>query len=386
LNVWDRNRPLADWFEELGSDRTDVRKRATSVCSQVCRAIAAVTLRQRMHPNALDISELGDWFSGEDGITAEDQKAVPRWRNELAILIPQILDRSDRTSGNEWLMLFSLLVVADADGAVLRKERRRLLTSSQKRWGAFSVIGSLGGFTYARDQSVLALVAEELKTLSPSERKHLDQLWVAMTRKDVPPDLAGVGMMVGYLGMKLRAEDRIQCELSQFGSLMGKEYPTLVRAFALSCVAELGEEAHPILPSIEQQLDDPDSHIRLAAGTVIVATVPGTVNLDELTRRLNLPAEQEAEFLKSSQSVVRQNKDIESMLTTDFDDTWSKLLLRLIRSHHQVFIRDGLRLLISMKSAARFALDDVEAVLQLSGLDDETRRLAKLTLDAINGK
>jgi hypothetical protein len=25
-------------------------------------------------------------------------------------------------------------------------------------------------------------------------------------------------------------------------------------------------------------------------------------------------------------------------------------------------------------------------VLQLSGLDDETRRLAKLTLDAINGK
>lgn len=387
LMVWDRNRPIADWLAELDSDQPHVHEKATSVCHQVCRAITAVSLRQRMHPNALDISELGDWFSGDDRISSEDQEAVSRWRNELVVLIPQILDRIDRVSGHEWGMLFFMLVVADTDGAVLRKERHRLLTSSKKRWAALSVLGQ-GAYIFPRDRSVLALVAEDLKTLSPSERKYLDQLWVTMTRKDVPPDpeSAGVGIMVGYLGMMLCVLDRIQCELPQVAVLMSKDYPTLVRVLALSCVAELGEEAHPILPSIEQQLDDPDSHIRLATGTAIVATIPGTVDLDELTKRLELPAEQQAEFLKSSQSIVRQTKEIESMSTSDSDESMNKLCLMLLRSHHQFFIRQGLRELILMKSAALYAQKDVLAVLQLSDLDDETLRLAKLALAAIEEK
>ncbi len=61
-------------------------------------------------------------------------------------------------------------------------------------------------------------------------------------------------------------------------------------------------------------------------------------------------------------------------------------ILAALQSHHQFFIRRGLRDLIKLGADGQFARGDVEAVLQMPQLDSATRRLAGLAIKAIDGK
>ncbi len=386
--VLDANRP----FGELFKDFSDPSKRKLASVNQQLLTVADVlhdsAIKERFHPNAFDLL-MYEPLEGTPASQTIDRERIAGWRRQILELTPQIVEYLAETETENWTPLVDILLLVDPSGAALRREEQRLLKDDSLRLLVYSKMLGFSIISLPRDRSVLAPIIKELGSQDDVTLGRWNGAWKEIRGKELDTQAAMLAVLSHNVAGMITLGDRVQAELPHLAALLNRNQPPIFRKVSLLVMSSLGEEALPCQGAVRQQFRDQDPLIRLLAAQAVVEMNPGTADIVALENEANLKGEELAWFRESYETKNRAGavEGYQNVQGQPLDEKQTRAaILAALRSHHQFFFRRGLRDLIKQGEAGRFARREVEAVLLLRQLDDETRRLGTLAIKTMDGK
>lgn len=376
-------KPFEHWMTELASPVKARRIRAAAVLQRA----AGIVRQSDIEALELEDVMLSVGVTGDDVISeADEMKLADRFRREFRAALPRMIEllKTSVASGESLLYggpadgLSHCIAASWPDGRGIVQARRQLQPSCSSDQLIHLLI-QFTAFTMPDNKTLHPLVIHETRRLCPETRRQLATAWNAVEseKKDLPSLGLGFAPMVVLPGIIHR--DATQKELPLFIELVKPRYPQAVRCLSLVCLDQLGAEAERVLPAIRELVTDESKVLREIAARVVLSIEADESKIEPLADQLRLEGKVRNQFIDDAREIIVQTRPRDDELEYAAD-TYRETL----KGKHGGMKRDALRQIRFHGPRARHLRPAVEEASRDS--DAETRRLAKLALQAIDSK